>query len=234
MPGSTRSNPQSRQGAQFPLRRVSEARVRKKGEAPAEPRMGVVSEERLGGSLALPEILRFTNRVVRSGQRFLALVVVLLLAGCGYLVGPAYQTEVRTVHVPIFTSDTFRRGVEFQLTEAVQKQIQIRTPFRLAKPPYAETRLTGHLVEIRKDILGESRFDDPRELQLAYVVQVTWEDLRSGQVLSQQRIAISPDAVHLMAHAQFAPEVGQSLATGTQQAVDRLARQIVEMMEIPW
>lgn len=156
------------------------------------------------------------------------------IAGCGYLVGAPYQPEVRSVHVPMFTSDSFRRGIEFQLTEAVHKQIQSRTPFRVTKEPYADTRLTGHIAEIRKDVLGETRDDDPRELELELAVEVTWEDLRTGQVLAQQRIPITADVVHLVSNASFAPEIGQSLATGTQSAVNRLARQVVELMEMPW
>ena len=157
-----------------------------------------------------------------------------LLSGCGYAVGSPHSAEVRTVYVPTFTSDSYRRGIEQQLTEAVHKEIQTRTPFRIVKEPYADTRLTGHILEARKKRLGETKFGDQRELELHYSVEVTWEDLRTGQVLSQQRIPIAPDVVHLLSTAEFAPEVGQSLATGTQDAVHRMARQIVDMMESPW
>ncbi len=150
------------------------------------------------------------------------------------MVCKAYDPGVRTVHIPTFTSDSFRRGIEFQLTEAVQKEIQKQTPFRLAKEPYADTRLTGKIVEIRKRVLGESSFDDPRELQFSLAVEVRWEDLRSGDILMQQMYPISQDAVHLDSTGDFAPEVGQSLATATQRTVDDLARQIVQMMEVPW
>jgi hypothetical protein len=39
---------------------------------------------------------------------------------------------------------------------------------------------------------------------------------------------------HLFATGNFAPEVGQSLTTATQQAIDAMARQIVDLMEAPW
>ena len=158
----------------------------------------------------------------------------LLASGCGYMIGAPHQAQVRTVHVPTFTSDAFRRGIEYQLTEAVQKEIQQRTPFRIAKDPYADTRLRGHIVNVRKDVLGESAFDDPRELQLALAVEVAWEDVRSGQILAQRQIPITPETVHLLSQAEFAPEIGQSQATATQLAVDRLAQQVVDMMETPW
>ena len=38
----------------------------------------------------------------------------------------------------------------------------------------------------------------------------------------------------VIGQAEFAPEVGHSLATATQDATTRLARRIVNMMETPW
>lgn len=156
------------------------------------------------------------------------------LPGCGYTVGGAYDPSIRSVHVPTFTTESYRRGLEIQLTDAVQKQIQNRSHFRLVHEPDADTRLTGRIARVGKTVLGESKFDDPRELQLRFEVVVTWEDLRSGRILAEQRVPIAPEAVRLVSESSFAPEVGQSLATGTQEAIDRMARQIVELMETGW
>ena len=163
-----------------------------------------------------------------------ACVLVVLLSGCGYMVGSPNACDVQTVAVPIFTSDSFRRGFEFQLTEAVKKQIQAQTAFRIAEEPYADTRLTGHIVDIRKGVLSETAFDDPRQLQLTLAVMITWEDLRTGQILAQQQIPLPPDATLLVGQADFAPELGQSLASANQQLMDRLAHDIVGRMEMPW
>ena len=163
-----------------------------------------------------------------------ALLLLGFVAGCGYMVGAPYQAHIQSVHVPIFTSRSFRRGIEFELTEAVHKEIQNRTHFRLTKGPYADSRLTGEIVHLEKRVLGESAFDDARELQLSLAVQVTWEDLRTGEILDQQNIPLEPEMVHLISTGDFAPEVGQSLATAKHQAVQTLARQIVQMMEAPW
>jgi hypothetical protein len=159
---------------------------------------------------------------------------MMLLGGCGYMVGSGFREEVRSVHVPIFTSDASRRGLEYQLTEAVHKQIQNRSHYRLAKPPYADTELKGRIVDVRKTVLGETKQDDPRELQLTYAVEVTWVDLRNGKVLAEQRVPITPDLVHLLTTSSFAPEIGQSMATGNQSAVQQMARRIVDSMEAPW
>ncbi len=38
----------------------------------------------------------------------------------------------------------------------------------------------------------------------------------------------------LFSSGEFAPELGQSLATANQEAIGKMARQIVDMMEAPW
>ncbi|MFO1021015.1 MAG: LptE family protein [Planctomycetales bacterium] len=156
------------------------------------------------------------------------------LTGCGYVVGHGFDPQLRTVCVPIFKNDTNRRNIEYMLTEAVQKQIQTRTSYKLVKDPEADTRLVGRIVDIRKNVLGETQFDDPRELQLTLAAKVKWEDLRSQKVLMERTYDMPQDAVQFLARGDFAPEVGQSLATAQQTAVDKMARDIVNMMEVPW
>jgi len=166
-----------------------------------------------------------------------------LLSGCGYVVGSPYGAEVRTVHVPTFsndaykaayTNDGFRRGIELQITESVQKQIQLRTPFKLADDNGADTRLTGRLVSVGKRVSNQNKYDDPRELDLSIGIEVVWEDLRTGQILAEKTVPINPHLAQAVVTTSFAPETGQSLATATQDAVDQMARQIVSMMEVPW
>lgn len=169
----------------------------------------------------------------------LAVIAVLFgclagLGGCGYTVGSPFPAQIRSIYVPVFQTQSYRRGVEFQLTEAVQKRIQQQTSFRLVKEPDADTRLTGTILDIRKNVLGETKYDDPRELQLQLVVEVKWEDLRNNEILAQQTFRLSQSEVQFISQAEFAPEVGQSLATAYSQAIDRMSRDIVNMMESPW
>ena len=156
------------------------------------------------------------------------------LAGCGYAVGNGFDTQIHTVAVPVFASTSFRRGIEFQLTEAVQKEIQDRTPFRLADESTADTRLVGRLVQADKRRIINTQFDDPRQLEFNLAMEVRWEDTRNGRVLALRTIPISPDTVALTSSATFAPEIGQSRATAEQTAVTNMARQVVDLMEVPW
>lgn len=172
---------------------------------------------------------------IRRGLAAACLVLAgVSMAGCGYTVGSPYSAEIRTVYVPTFTSNSNRRFLEYQLTEAVQKQIQSRTHFRLANDGEADTRLTGRIVDAGKRVLGQTNNSDPRELQMNLQVEITWEEVATGRVLAQRTMPITAEAMQIAAQSELAPEIGQSLSTGTREVVDRLARNIVEMMETPW
>ncbi len=162
---------------------------------------------------------------------------VLLNAGCsmfGYTAGSPQLPNVRTVHVPIFEMDGYRRDVEYMLTEAVQKEIKTRTSYRIADADVADTILSGRILEVRKNPLGETRFDDPRELQLTVGIEGIWLDRRSGEVLNRRTITLAPEFRQQLAQAEFAPELGHSLATAMHDAVNSLANQIVDMTEVSW
>lgn len=174
------------------------------------------------------------NGHAKTAAALLALSLIALV-GCGYTVGNAFQAPVQTVAVPTFTSESFRRGWEQQLTEAVHREIQNRTPYRLVRDDaVADTRLTGRIVSAEKFQITQTPFGDPRELQLHLAVEVRWEDLRTGQLLACQQVPISPDAIALVSQSSFAPETGQSRATGERSAVENMARQVVDVMETPW
>jgi hypothetical protein len=162
------------------------------------------------------------------------LILACTIIGCGYTVGTDFRQDIKTVAIPIFENETNRRGIEFQLTEAVQKEVTKRSQFRLAKGLEADTRLTGKIVGFRKDVLGETAQDDPRELQISLMVKVRWEDLRTGTLLAEQELPLSPDAIPMSIQAEFSPELGQSLATAMDDALHSMARKIVNLMETPW
>lgn len=171
-------------------------------------------------------------------MRFLLLLTLAagpLLNGCGYVVGNGFARDIRTVHVPMFTSDSFRRNASERLTEAVHKQIEQRTPYRLVTAgDQADTRLIGHITSVRKDLLLEDKFDDVREAQLSYQVELRWENLRTGQLIATRNVPLTQGFASLSSEATLIPEIGQSMATAEQAAVDEMARDIVNLLEVPW
>lgn len=164
----------------------------------------------------------------------ISLVVLIALTGCGYTFGPSTIPNVRTIHVPIVKTDGFRRNLDYLLTEAIQSEIKTRSGYQLADSASADTVLQTRLVDVRKNPLSETAFDDPRELQLMLGAEVSWVDRRSGRILQQRVFPVSQQLVQHSSQASFAPEVGHSLATAQQSAVSKLAAQIVDLTEMPW
>lgn len=166
------------------------------------------------------------------------LVALLLqLVGCaGYQVGTRtlYRPNIRTVHVPMFQSDSFRRNLGEQLTEAVCKQIEKVTPYKIVSSGKADTILNGRIVDLRKRVLAEDALDQPRNVEVNYVVQISWLDRQGQNLIRRAEIPLPDPMLQIGQEANFVPESGQSLATAQQELVRKMAQQIVAQMEMPW
>lgn len=155
----------------------------------------------------------------------LALTSIILIAGCaGYRFGnrSLYRTDLSTVHVPLFKSEVLRRDLGEWLTEAVIKEIEMRTPYKVVDDPLADSVLTGTVQSgDDKRVVSENKNDEPRNLRYETAVHVTWID-NSGRILMQSIVSLDTD---------FVPEAGQSITTAQQTVIRRAARRIVSQME---
>lgn len=161
----------------------------------------------------------------------------------GYSTRPNYDPTIRTVYVPIFRNVSFRKGVEFKLTEAVVREIESKTPFRVVNcREQADTELLGRVVNWRKGMINFDQLGEVREAEVGLAVELTWRDLRAGRgadVLSAPGVPggeAQPTAPPILVEpiATFIPELGGSLGSAEKQVVDHLAVRIVHMMEKGW
>jgi hypothetical protein len=123
------------------------------------------------------------------------------------------------------------------LTEAVCKRIETDTPFKVVQGG-ADSVLSGKIVLDTKRTVIENRFDDARNIEYNLQVLVTWAN-RRGEVLSEHTVTVpsqlvDSQPVDIGARSDIVPEFGRSVASQQQEAIDRLARQIVGLMEAPW
>jgi hypothetical protein len=245
------------------------------------------------------------QRIIKPSL-WLLCAVALVLPACdsdghfsilGYSTVPNYDPNIRTVYVPIFNNNTFVRGLEFDLTDAVIKAIEQQTPFKVVhQAECADTELDGTIMAYNKTILNVNQQNEVREAQMGLTVQVVWKDRRTGEILSGPggRLSSGPPmgAPAITAPAQpnhpvaavngqpgtnaatqvapgdgsialplagaggipgalpvappapspalatsfftYVPEVGQSNASARQKNVQRVAMEIVGMMEQGW
>ncbi len=165
------------------------------------------------------------------------LIFAACTAGCaGWQVGSRslYPAHIRTVYVPVFDSGSFRRGLGEQLTEAVCKEIELKTPYRVTGNPDADSVLTGRIAYDRKRVLIQSGASEPREYQVNICVDVSWIDNRGKAIRNTRSVALPPDVVKLVGVGNVIPQTGQSTVVGQQDAIKQVAEQIVSLMEAPW
>jgi hypothetical protein len=151
------------------------------------------------------------------------------LSGCGYSIRAPFDKSVKTVFVPVFKTQSFRREINLNLTEMIQKEIMYRTPYKVVgSPEEADTILEGTINFADKNIVVENPFNLPRELNATVNVRVKWTHNPPTPQEAQQAPTIIAETVN------FVPEVGETSLTAFYRVNQQLAAQIVDMMEQPW
>lgn len=167
----------------------------------------------------------------------LLVVAVFGVAGCApYQFGNAalFPPGVRTVHVPIVRDATFRHDLGVRLTEALIREIELRTPYKVTADPSADSTLRCEVVGETKRVLTETNADYPRALDAAVQVRAAWTD-RNGRLLLNNSVVPTDDLTILFSQDErFVPEAGQSVDIAMQKAIEDLAGRIVSQMESRW
>jgi hypothetical protein len=175
----------------------------------------------------------------RRTVRVPALVAMLLAlaGGCAtYQFGSRslFRDDIRTVYVPVARNETFRHDLGPRLTEAVIRQIELRTPYKVTGDPSADSTLNIRVIGQSKSVLTESASDDPRALDATVSTIVTWSD-RRGSPLLQNHVSVDANlGTQLLQGNRFVPEAGQSIQVALQDSIDDLADRIVSQMEMRW
>ena len=165
----------------------------------------------------------------------LAALLLASFAGCssdptkGYAAGSIYRAGITTVAVPIFTNDTYVRDVEFTLTDALVKEIEARTPYKVTSQAEADTIVLGQIRDVQLDQLSKSRLTGLTEEGIVSVtIDFLWKDNRSGKVLVERKA--------YSGHGLFVPSnpSGEPIELGRFNAVGHLARDIVGEMRAEW
>lgn len=158
--------------------------------------------------------------------------------GCsGYQVGTnsLYHTDIKTVYVPIFQSDSFRQSMGERLTEAVVKRIEQRTPYKVVhRANGADSVLSGRLTNESQSVTLVDDYAGTRQKKIDLTVYVQWKDRRGNSLRTMNPIAWNDSPVDITTSSDMVAEMGHSYATASQDAIDKMADQIVDMMQKPW
>jgi len=103
--------------------------------------------------------------------------------------------RIRTIYVPVFQNHSYRRGLEFDLTQAVIREIEAQTPYKVvADRDSADSELLGTIATVTKNLLNMNQEHEDREMVVT--VLVAWRDLRTGEVLLRPRPLVPAHALY--------------------------------------
>ncbi|MEE2681376.1 MAG: LptE family protein [Planctomycetota bacterium] len=160
---------------------------------------------------------------------------VLLTAGCD---APSrsesgqksvFNVDLRTIAVPVFANSTPDRKIAPNITEALIKEIQTFTPWKVTGQGQADTILRGTVTDYRLVLLSK----DPttglaNEMMVEATVSFDWVDLRTGESI----VSFSG----FSASALFTPSrpLQQPIDLGRFQVAQTMAREIVDTLQADW
>lgn len=152
------------------------------------------------------------------------------LGGCGYRVTGQtglYRDDVKTVFVPTVLNRTFSRSDSAQLTDALARQLETRTPYRVADAGTADTSLEVTITQVRRATTSRDRFTAlPNEQLYVVVADFTWKDLRTGRILVSRE--------HFEQTAATYATLGEGQFHASQEAAEALAAGIIEELTANW
>src|SRR5438270_2379064 len=152
--------------------------------------------------LQLPSLLR---------SIVLASILAVVFSGCtGYHVGTAslYAPDVATVYVPMIESDSYRRDLGERLTEAVVKEIELKTPYKVVSSPDADSILSARLMTDTRRRIIQNGFSDPRVSETEIRAEVHWLNRRRQPICPVQMIPIPTELLAISQTSNLIPEAG--------------------------
>ncbi len=156
-------------------------------------------------------------------------------AGCasdpaaGYAAATTFPGGISTVAVSVFENDSYNRNLAFQLTDALIKEIEARTPYKVTSEGRADTILTGRIRNVQLNQLSKSPLTGlSEEVAFRVTIDMNWRDLRTGEPL----LALES----YTADSLFVPSrpTSEPIEVGEFGVVQALARDIVSDMRADW
>jgi len=159
----------------------------------------------------------------------LAVLAATVLAGCGgYSNKSLFPKDIGSVYIEMFDNRTFRRGIEYTLSDAIVKRIESDTPYKVVSDrDRTDSVIDGQLVVITESILTlERETGRALEKEVVLTATVNWKNLKTGRMMMNNQ--------SVTAAASFSEFLHQDFTYASSLAANKLAQKIVEMMQDNW
>ncbi len=168
----------------------------------------------------------FSSKRISCRRLTCIIVLFALISGCGYTTKSLISRNVNSIYIPIFENDTFRRGLEFDLTTALKDEIMTKTKLRIVQQEDADTILSGKIAKVTENMLSTNFADNLIESRVTIFVDIELVDRRTGRTL------LAVDG--LKNSAEFIINRGENINSASQEGLKGLAEKIVFQLEEKW
>lgn len=133
---------------------------------------------------------------------------------------------VSRISVPVFKNETipFRKDLEYELTRAVKRELQLMTPAEVTSIEDSNAILRGSVLEFGEGVLVESGSGGVQESGIVMKVGIQLIRSRDERVLLERSVE---------ARASYSLAAGETIEVARQEALTDLARRIIAEIE-PW
>ncbi|MCR4288748.1 MAG: LPS assembly lipoprotein LptE [Candidatus Scalindua sp.] len=155
------------------------------------------------------------------------IVLFAIISGCGYTTKSLISRKINSIFIPIFENDTFRSGLEFDLTTALKDEIMSNTKLRIATKDNADIILSGKIIRVDEGVHSSNAQDNIVESSVTITVEIKVYERRTGRGLTLESPTITNTA-------EFIVSRGENVKTATQESLEGLAKKIVYQLEEKW
>ncbi|HVB32918.1 MAG TPA: LptE family protein [Patescibacteria group bacterium] len=178
----------------------------------------------------------FSKRIGRRPLARLlpAVPLALALAGCGYHVAGRHTDLPKTWHtiaVPIFANHTLHYRIEQIFTQAVVRELEARTAYRIVpNPAQADAVLLGQVTSIHAvPVLFDAATGRATTMLVTVQAKVRLEDRASGKILYRNDKLVFRDEYELSTNPQsFFEEEDPALGRMARDFASRVVSDILE------
>ena len=160
-------------------------------------------------------------------MRRLSVLLAVLLTGCG-----GYHTltdtpgRIRSAAVEAFQNRTLYTGLEFDLQEALVKELQAKSGIAVVPAGVADASLDGHLVEFSRSVIKQDAEGRDVEFQIILTAEFSLKERRTGRLLFDRQ-GVNASGTFLLIH-------GETEANARARAMSKLAEKIVSVILYRW
>ena len=156
------------------------------------------------------------------------------LPGCrGYTHGfslPPGAEGIKTVAINIFANKTLYTNVEFEFTQALQREVSAKTPLKIASRGNADAVITGAILSYKRVVLRE--FESDAVARYSIVLTVSYEFTRLPVEGEPEKVIRTSKKLERSAEYEVMSHLTEADARA--EAVRRIARKVVSHIFETW